>query len=136
MATRARAGFTRAFGRIVAPLWLAAWATATPVAAQEPPPEAAPAPDSAPPADEMELPDIEITATVSWKQLRFDVVGEPTVEFPGTPERKTVWETERIRLPRPVEPGVVYRDGEIRLTISSMFEALSRLYSAPEPPRP
>ena len=103
---------------------------------QEPPATVPAESPAAAEPDDAGLPDLEITATVRYRQLRFDVVGEPRVEFPGTPERKTVWETERINLPRPVQPGVVYRDGEIRLTISSMFAALSRLYSSPEPPRP
>jgi hypothetical protein len=108
---------------------------AAPLAAQPPPAPAAPSAETGPAdEDEVLLPDIEITATVHWKQLRFDVVGQPAVEFSGTPERKTVWDAERINLPRPVQPGVTYRDGGVRLTISSQFAALSRLYSAPEAP--
>ena len=115
---------------------LAAVLLGSPAAAQEP---AATVQTEAPaPADDDGelLPDLEITATVQWKQLRFDAVGEPTVEFTGTPDRKTIWDAERINLPKPVQPGVVYRDGGIRLTISSMFAALSRLYTTPEAPRP
>jgi hypothetical protein len=71
--------------------------------------------------------DISITATVTAKELRFEIVPNPTVEFPGKPSRDTVWDAERDNLPRPVEPGVTYRDIGIRLKIVSRFADIDRI---------
>jgi hypothetical protein len=71
--------------------------------------------------------DLAITATVTAKELRFDVVPNPTVEFPGSPKRDTVWDAVRDNLPRPVEPGVTYRDIGIRLKIVSRFADIERI---------
>lgn len=71
--------------------------------------------------------DIEITANVTARELRFDVVPNPTVEFTGQPERETVWEAERQNLPRPVEPGVTYRNIGIQLKITSRFADIERI---------
>ncbi len=71
--------------------------------------------------------DLAITATVTAKELRFDVVPNPTVEFPGNPKRDTVWDAERDNLPRPVEPGVTYRNIGIRLKIVSRFADIERI---------
>jgi hypothetical protein len=75
----------------------------------------------------VESADLAITATVTAKELRFDVVPNPTVEFPGRPKRDTLWEAERDSLPRPVEPGVTYRDIGIRLKIVSRFADIERI---------
>lgn len=96
--------------------------------------------------------DISITATVTARELKFEVVPNPTVEFPGTFSRETVWEAERENLPRPVEPGVIYRNIAVRLVISSAFPDIDRIVSdalgettsrpavappkRPEPPQP
>lgn len=71
--------------------------------------------------------DISITATVTAKELRFEVVPNPTVEFPGKHQRETVWDAERDNLPRPVEPGVTYRNIGIRLKIVSRFADIERI---------
>jgi hypothetical protein len=71
--------------------------------------------------------DLEITANVTARELRFEVVPNPTVEFTGKPERETVWEAERQNLPRPVEPGVTYRNIGIQLKISSRFADIDRI---------
>lgn len=75
----------------------------------------------------VESADVAITATVTAKELRFEVVPNPTVEFPGKPRRDTVWEAERDNLPRPVEPGVTYRNIGIRLKIVSRFADIDRI---------
>jgi hypothetical protein len=96
-----------------------------------------PSPSPVPPLPDAVL-DLEIDADVSFRELRFETVGTPRVEFSGTPDRKTVWEAERRNLPKPVQPGVVYRDGGVHLTISSRFEDLVRLFAedpAPAEPR-
>lgn len=74
-----------------------------------------------------ETADLAITATVTAKELRFDVVPNPTVEFPGSPQRDTVWDAERDNLPRPVELGVTYRNIGIRLKIVSRFADIERI---------
>lgn len=68
--------------------------------------------------------DLAITGSVTARELRFDVVPNPTVEFTGRPQRDTVWEAERENLPRPVQPGVTYRDIGVRLRITSVFSTL------------
>ncbi|HEX8475751.1 MAG TPA: hypothetical protein VF666_17130 [Pyrinomonadaceae bacterium] len=72
-------------------------------------------------------PDISITATVTARELLFDVVPNPTVEFNGRPRRETVWEADRQNLPRPVRPGETYRDIGIRLRITSVFADIERI---------
>jgi hypothetical protein len=80
------------------------------------------------PADPaVENADLAITARVKASSLRFDVVPNPTVEFPGKPQRDTVWEAQRDNLPTPVEPGVTYRNIGIRLKITSVFSDIDRI---------
>lgn len=71
--------------------------------------------------------DLEITANVTARELRFDVVPDPQVEFTGQPRRDTVWEAERQNLPRPVQPGVTYRNIGVQLKISSVFADIDRI---------
>ena len=71
--------------------------------------------------------DVSITAHVRARSLKFDVVPNPTVEFPGQPARDTVWEAVRENLPTPVEPGVTYRNIGIRLKITSVFHDIDRI---------
>jgi hypothetical protein len=71
--------------------------------------------------------DLSITANVTARELRFEVVPNPKVEFPGQPRRDTVWEAERTNLPLQVQPGVTYRDIGIRLKITSVFADIERI---------
>lgn len=71
--------------------------------------------------------DLSITANVTARELRFEVVPNPTVEFSGKPERETVWDAERDNLPRPVQPNVTYRNIGIRLKITSIFPDIDRI---------
>ncbi len=71
--------------------------------------------------------DVSITGTVTARELKFETVPNPKVEFPGNPERVTVWEADRENLPRPVEPGVTYRNIGIRLRITSRFADIERI---------
>jgi hypothetical protein len=71
--------------------------------------------------------DLVITATVRAKELKFEVVPNPKVEFPGNKPRQTVWEADRTNLPKPLEPGVIYRDIGIRLRIFSRFSEIQRI---------
>jgi hypothetical protein len=94
--------------------------SATPAAAQS----ATPTPAREVSEDEA---DLAITARVTARELRFDAVPNPSVEFPGRPERATSWEAERTNLPRPVQPGVTYRDIGVRLKIVSVFADIDRI---------
>lgn len=86
------------------------------------------APQTSAPKDvSTESADIAITATVTARELRFEVVPNPTVEFPGKHQRETVWDAERDNLPRSIEPGVTYRDIGIRLKIVSRFADIERI---------
>jgi hypothetical protein len=76
---------------------------------------------------DMEHADLAITANVTARELRFEVVPNPTVEFPGQPERKTVWAADRQNLPRPVQPFTTYRDIGVRLIITSVFADIDRI---------
>ena len=69
--------------------------------------------------DKPENPDIEFTADVKAKELRFEEVPETEVRFTGHPERESASGTDRENLPDEVEPGVTYRDPEVRLRIAS-----------------
>ena len=92
--------------------------------------------------------DLAITANVTAESLKFDAVPNVTVEFPGRPRRETAWEAERTNLPRPVQPGVTYRDVGVRLKIVSVFADIDRIVAEalgevpvnddaqPAPPRP
>lgn len=79
------------------------------------------------PDPSVEEADIAITGRVKASSLRFDEVPTPKVEFPGQPQRDTVWEAQRENLPTPVEPGVTYRDIGIRLKITSVFSDIDRI---------
>jgi hypothetical protein len=64
--------------------------------------------------DALKRPDVELTAEVKFRKLRFDKVPETEVLFPGYLERETVSGTERKNLPEEVEEDVTYRDARIR----------------------
>ena len=66
--------------------------------------------------------EIELTADVRMRELRFEEVPETEVRFPGYPERESVWSTERENLPDEVEPNVTYRDPRVRLRIATALE--------------
>jgi len=66
-----------------------------------------------------EKPDIEFTADVKARELRFEEVPQTEVRFPGRPERESVSGTERENLPEEVEPGITYRDPRVRLRIAT-----------------
>ncbi len=71
--------------------------------------------------------DVVIIANVTARELKFEVVPNPSVTFPGNHERKTLWEAERTNLPEQVQPGVTYRNIGIRLKIVSRFADIERI---------
>ena len=62
--------------------------------------------------DRIERPDVEMGARVKAKRLRFRRVPETGVEFSGDVDSESG--SERKNLPEEVEPGVTYRDVEVR----------------------
>jgi hypothetical protein len=61
--------------------------------------------------DKPENPDIEFTAEVKTRELRFDEV--PDTEVHPAPH------TERENLPEEVQPGITYRNASVRLRIAN-----------------
>jgi hypothetical protein len=94
--------------------------------ADAPESEAVAPPAASPPADTG--PELELVAVVRAKSLRFEQVPRVDVKFRG-PTHRTVWKTERVNLPIHPEPGVVYHDVAVRLTISSSIDELGELIS-------
>ena len=71
--------------------------------------------------------DVLILVNVTAKELKFDAVPNPTVEFPGKRHLTNIWVTQRQNLPDKVEPGVVYRNIGIQLRISSRLADIERI---------
>jgi hypothetical protein len=91
-------------------------------------PQASPQPSPAARTSEADAnADLSITARVTADSLRFEKVPNTHVEFTGRPERTTVWEADRENLPRPVQPGVTYRNIGITLRITSVFADIDRI---------
>jgi len=76
------------------------------------------------------VPDVDVTAAVRAKELRFGKVPKTRVWFEGEPEEESMSETKRKNLPDEVEPGVTYRDVEV-----SWFAA-SRIVHPTDPEEP
>ena len=64
--------------------------------------------------EEITRPDVELTADVKSRELRFEEVPETKVRFPGYSEDQTVSGTDRKNLPEEVEEGVTYRNSRVR----------------------
>jgi hypothetical protein len=58
--------------------------------------------------------DVEIFTSVRAKKLRFGTAPSTKVWFEGDPAESSSSETERVNLPEEVEPGVDYRDVQVR----------------------
>ena len=67
----------------------------------------------------LETPDIEFTADVKGRELRFNEVPETEVQFWGRPERASVSGTERKNLPEEVRRAVTYRNFSVQLRIAT-----------------
>jgi hypothetical protein len=64
-------------------------------------------------------PDIAIDAGVEMRELRFEKVPDPEVNFRGNTRRNSVWTSRRTNLPDEVQEDVVYRDPGIELRIAT-----------------
>lgn len=71
--------------------------------------------------------DVAITARVQARELKFEIVPDPKVNFFGSHERNTEWSSERENLPEKVQPGVTYRNIGVRLKIVSVFADIDRI---------
>jgi hypothetical protein len=82
--------------------------------------------------------DIAFVAEVSAREVRFEVVPINAVTFSTTLGGRRVWTGIRDNLPRPVQPGVTYRDVRARVVIAtslpSVEQALEALDRQPLPP--
>jgi hypothetical protein len=76
-----------------------------------------------------EVSDVDVTTRVRAKELRFGSVPEVRVWFAGEPGFKASSLTERKNLPDEVEPGVTYRDVDVR------WEARATIVHPTDPPR-
>ncbi|MBW3563205.1 MAG: hypothetical protein KY459_00590 [Acidobacteria bacterium] len=66
-------------------------------------------------------PDLEIVARVRAERLIFHQRPMVEVKFTGDSRNENVSDDERFNLPEEVEPGVIYRDIEIRAVITTTF---------------
>jgi len=64
-------------------------------------------------------PDIALDADVRMRELRFEKVPNPEVNFRGNTRRNSVWTSRRTNLPDEVQEDVVYRDAGIKLRIAT-----------------
>ena len=71
--------------------------------------------------DAPKRPDVELTAEVKSRWLRFEKVPETEIRFPGYPEGRAASGTERKNLPEEVEEAVTYRDSHIRLRSAGLL---------------
>jgi len=71
--------------------------------------------------DTLKKPDVELTAEVKSRWLRFEKVPETEIRFPGYPEDESVSGTERENLPGEVQKDVTYRDSRIRLRSAGLL---------------
>ena len=67
----------------------------------------------------LENPEINFTANLEARELRFDEVPETKVRFWGHPELRSVSGTERKNLPEEVRQGVTYCNVSVQLRIAS-----------------
>jgi pyruvate/2-oxoglutarate dehydrogenase complex dihydrolipoamide acyltransferase (E2) component len=68
-------------------------------------------------------PDIDFSASVKARELRFEEEPQTEVRFWGHPERKSVSANERKNLPEKVRQGVTYRDVRVQSRIASELVA-------------
>ena len=68
-------------------------------------------------------PDIDFSASVKARELRFEEEPQTEVRFWGHPERKSVSVNERENLPEEVRQGVTYQNISVRSRIASELVA-------------
>ena len=78
---------------------------------------------------DVEAADVALIANITIREMRFDAVPNPTVEFLGKPKTSNIWHADRYNLPDQVQPGVTYRNVGIRLKITSRLAEIDRIVS-------
>ena len=68
-------------------------------------------------------PDIDFSASVKARELRFEEEPQTEVRFRGHPERNSVSVNERKNLPEKIRQGVTYHDISVRSRIASELVA-------------
>jgi hypothetical protein len=102
-------------------LFLGAWMIALPASAQVSCPHAG---DSTAAAVPQRPPDVLIRARVTARSVRFERSPRVEVTTLGCAPWDSVVVTERVNLPDPVEPGVIYNDVRIGVEIRSWLDLL------------
>ena len=100
-------------------------ALAVALACSDPPEGAAAAPG--PPSGPAAVAPVELVATVRARTLAFDEVPRAGAVLPAGAGAEVTWRAERLNLPLRPRAGVVYRDVEVRLTISGTQDALAAM---------
>ena len=78
---------------------------------------------------DVEAADVALIANITIREMRFDAVPNPTVEFLGKPKTSNIWHADRYNLPDQIQPGVTYRNVGIRLKITSRLADIDRIVS-------
>jgi hypothetical protein len=63
---------------------------------------------------EEEVPDVEISTSARARAVRFGIVPQTRVWFDGEPAVRSSSRSERENLPDELEPGMTYRDIQVR----------------------
>ena len=64
-------------------------------------------------------PDIALDAGVRMRELHFEEVPHPAVDFSGNTGRTSVWKSRRENIPDEVREEVIYRNARVRLRIAT-----------------
>lgn len=67
--------------------------------------------------------DIDFTARVRARELRFHEVPEVPVQFSGIPGHESASGTDRRNLPQRVRPAVTYRDVQVDYRLAAKLDA-------------
>jgi len=69
--------------------------------------------------DALETPDIDFTADLKARELRFEEAPDPEACLRGITRGNSVWGSGRENLPQKSREDVTYRDASVRLRIAS-----------------
>ncbi|ABC83518.1 hypothetical protein [Anaeromyxobacter dehalogenans] len=86
-----------------------------------------PAPALDPAAGAADPAAVELGATVRLRQVTFEERPRIRVTLAGSAPARAWWKVERTNLPAQVEPGVVYRDVVLKLTLGGPADAVQAL---------
>jgi hypothetical protein len=69
-------------------------------------------------------PDVLFNATLRIGELRFDIVPQSTLQVTVQPEGQRIFRLDTTNLPRPLQPGAIYHDVTVRLTVGGTLADL------------